>query len=403
MVDAYLEMPETYAFLSFFAFVFGANMGSFLNVCIWRIPRGESIVHPPSQCPNCHNRLKPWHNIPIIGWLSLRGKCAFCKTPISARYIMMEIVTGLIFLITWFHVTQNKLPIEYVLFYWAFCSLLLVASMIDFDLQIIPDKITKFGIGLGLITCVAFPVFQSAEMGRNPILPFQGQIVVPSLTKFFSVPFPEIPWFTSGFNSLVGAILGFFVINCVIEIGKIFYGKKLYQAKDGRSEKFTFNKEKVVIDGDELQFDDLFMREKDVIELTVDTGSMRLIKDGTEIQVPLKGQLVCVNENHIEVGKEKYSIRDLVDTEGEVSQWTIPQEVMGYGDAKLFALCGAFLGPEAIVYILTLSSVIGTIVLLPMQLFRNSLMENPFPFGPFIAFAAYLWIHIGHLVFSNLH
>ena len=68
-----------------FVFVFGTLFGSFLNVVIYRIPRGESVVFPASHCPHCGTNLKPWHNIPVLSWLMLRGRCAFCGVPISAQ------------------------------------------------------------------------------------------------------------------------------------------------------------------------------------------------------------------------------------------------------------------------------------------------------------------------------
>ena len=84
--------------IGFFSFWLGACIGSFLNVVVWRVPRGESIVRPPSHCPKCNASIK-WHqNIPILSWLALRGRCANCREPISPRYILVELLTGLLFL-----------------------------------------------------------------------------------------------------------------------------------------------------------------------------------------------------------------------------------------------------------------------------------------------------------------
>src|SRR5947199_3832559 len=80
-----------------FLFLLGASIGSFLNVVVWRLPRGESLVTPPSHCPKCGKRLKWYDNLPLIGWLKLRGKCRFCGQPISIRYPVIEGVTGLLF------------------------------------------------------------------------------------------------------------------------------------------------------------------------------------------------------------------------------------------------------------------------------------------------------------------
>src|SRR5690349_15603748 len=80
-----------------FLFALGACIGSFLNVVVWRLPRDESLVTPPSHCPQCNNQLKWYDNLPIIGWLKLRGKCRFCQQAISVRYPLVEALTGGLF------------------------------------------------------------------------------------------------------------------------------------------------------------------------------------------------------------------------------------------------------------------------------------------------------------------
>jgi len=83
----------------FIAFILGAVIGSFINVVILRIPKEESVVFISSHCTSCQTPLKPWHNIPIFSWIFLRGRCSFCKTKISAQYPIIEIISGLIFII----------------------------------------------------------------------------------------------------------------------------------------------------------------------------------------------------------------------------------------------------------------------------------------------------------------
>ena len=94
--------PALIAILGFFSFWFGACIASFLNVVIWRAPRGESIVSPPSHCPKCSSPIRWWQNIPILSWLALRGRCAACKAPISPRYICVEALGGVLFLAAFF-------------------------------------------------------------------------------------------------------------------------------------------------------------------------------------------------------------------------------------------------------------------------------------------------------------
>ena len=93
------------------AFCLGCVIGSFLNVVVWRIPRGESLLTPPSHCPNCGHLIRAWENIPIISWLCLRGRCSGCHQPISIRYPLGESATGLLFFIIWYAISRRNLPL----------------------------------------------------------------------------------------------------------------------------------------------------------------------------------------------------------------------------------------------------------------------------------------------------
>src|SRR5215831_11483647 len=101
MFDPVVWAAVPFHFWSLVFFVFGTIVGSFLNVCIHRMPRGVSIVSPPSHCPHCGYSI-PWYlNVPLVTWLYLRGKCAHCGAPISIRYFLVELLTGLLFLSCW--------------------------------------------------------------------------------------------------------------------------------------------------------------------------------------------------------------------------------------------------------------------------------------------------------------
>ena len=131
-----------------FAFIFGAVVGSFLNVCICRLPRDESIVFPPSHCPNCDFKIPFYDNIPIFSYLVLRGKCRSCKGPISIQYPLVELVNALLtlFLFMKFGPSLTFLAL------FIFCSALVVITFIDLEHQIIPDVISLPGIPLGFIS-----------------------------------------------------------------------------------------------------------------------------------------------------------------------------------------------------------------------------------------------------------
>ncbi len=128
-------------------FLLGAVIGSFLNVVIYRIPKGESIIFPSSQCQSCHTPLKWYHNIPILSWLFLGGKCAFCKEPISRQYPVVELITALIFVVLYFKLGL----VWYLPFVWASFSALFALVMIDFKYYAVPDSVNFFALAMALI------------------------------------------------------------------------------------------------------------------------------------------------------------------------------------------------------------------------------------------------------------
>ena len=126
---------------------FGLIIGSFLNVVIHRLPKGESLVTPRSRCPACQTPIRPWDNIPLLSFALLRGRCRTCRHPISWRYPLVEGLTGALFALT---VTRYGLTLETLFFVTFLCGLVAV-SFIDLDHQIIPNAITLPGIPLGLL------------------------------------------------------------------------------------------------------------------------------------------------------------------------------------------------------------------------------------------------------------
>jgi leader peptidase (prepilin peptidase)/N-methyltransferase len=129
------------------AFAVGAAIGSFLNVCIWRVPAGESVVFPPSHCPQCDTRIRSRDNIPLISYLLLRGRCHACGGGISLRYPAVEALTGLLFALLLYQFGWSPIVVSRALFVAA----LIVMSFIDLDHQIIPDGISLPGIVIGLV------------------------------------------------------------------------------------------------------------------------------------------------------------------------------------------------------------------------------------------------------------
>src|SRR4029453_17791713 len=139
-------------FWSLVFFAFGSIVGSFLNVCIYRLPLGQSVVSPPSHCPHCKYSI-PWYlNVPLVTWLYLGGKCRNCRAPISIRYFLVEFLTACIFLMCWLGFVRQSVPGAAL--YSFFVAGLLAATLIDFEHFIIPDEITIGGMIAGFICSV---------------------------------------------------------------------------------------------------------------------------------------------------------------------------------------------------------------------------------------------------------
>lgn len=123
------------------AFIMGTIFGSFYNVCIYRIPEKQSIANPPSHCYNCNTRLNPLDLVPILSWILLKGKCRYCKVKVSSRYAIVELLTGVLFALTYITFGYEIQTIYYVFL----VSLLIIITFIDIDHYIIPDNLILIG------------------------------------------------------------------------------------------------------------------------------------------------------------------------------------------------------------------------------------------------------------------
>jgi leader peptidase (prepilin peptidase) / N-methyltransferase len=139
-------------------FVLGLCFGSFLNVCIYRMPLGLSVVTPRSACPNCKRMIALYDNIPVVSWLLLRGRCRHCRTKISPRYLMIELLTGLLFLGCYWYFGLTLPALKYTIFGY----LLLGLIFTDAETKLLPDKLTLPGLFIGLTFSLFVPVFDVA-------------------------------------------------------------------------------------------------------------------------------------------------------------------------------------------------------------------------------------------------
>lgn len=188
--------PEIF---SVFFFLAGACIGSFLNVCIYRIPAGKSIINPPSHCA-CGAPIKFYQNIPILTWFFLRGKAACCGRRISFRYPLVETLTAFVFLGMWL-----LLPLDKALVGMAFASLMIFCSFVDIDTMTLPDAATVGGAVAGVLISIALPNIQNIPDGR---LPFFGMMMA------------------SGLSSVIGAAVGAGVVYWLRLLGEIVFRRE---------------------------------------------------------------------------------------------------------------------------------------------------------------------------------
>src|SRR5208283_3997939 len=217
-------------FWSLCFFVLGCMTGSFLNVCIHRMPLGMSIVTPRSHCPHCQYSI-PWYlNIPLVTWLALRGRCKNCAAPISPRYFIVELMTGVAFLGCWLAFGKAAHPLQslpLVLAYAVFLAGLIVAAFIDFEHLIIPDEITLGGMAVGVVASFLIPSLH----GANTFIAGLG-------------------W---GF---VGAVVGAGTVYTILRLGKWLFGRQRVKLPLGS--RIVFGETAMYLPGKEIPYEDLF-------------------------------------------------------------------------------------------------------------------------------------------------
>ncbi len=188
--EAMTGLPEWIAYI--FVFVVGAAIGSFLNVVIYRVPNEMSIVLPNSACPKCEKPIRFYDNIPILGWLMLRGKCRDCKEPIAWRYPAVELLTALVFVLTYWQLGLTAfLPVALV-----FVSAMIALIFIDAEHMILPNVITYPLLVFALLVRIVFPVF--LDPGYLPDMQSVGSLGL--------IGYP--PWVMSLAAALLGALVG---------------------------------------------------------------------------------------------------------------------------------------------------------------------------------------------------
>jgi leader peptidase (prepilin peptidase)/N-methyltransferase len=319
-----------------YLFCLGAVVGSFLNVCIYRIPRHETVIgalraltFPPSSCPHCARRIRPRDNIPILGWMLIGGRCRFCRNPVSIRYPAIELLNGLLVAglywaivpggyqstaadsclwtatgplarVTLSHSQQVWLLHAQYVYYFFLVEALLVATFIDFDLKIIPDGVTVPAMFVGFLG----PLI----VGRLELTPVWA--TMPAVQEILQFVLPE---------SLAGVAAGPPVPAWIDQYPRL-HGLSV-----------------------------------SVAGFLVGGGAVWLVR--------------------------------------AVGQWILRREAMGFGDVILLAMIGSFMGWQAAILVFFLAPVFALLVVAGLFLYRllvrpQSRQEQEIPYGPYLSLAA---------------
>ena len=391
-------MQELYPLLTCFVFVFGACVGSFLNVVVWRLPRGESLVRPGSHCPRCNHAIRPWENIPLVSWLLLRARCSSCREPISVRYPLVEAATAALMTYAWARVWDQGLPLGSIPGVFYLTASLLAISLIDLEHYLIPDKITLTGIALAICLSVALP-------GTHPVLPSltdtgpDPHFWTLGLATLLSRIWPDLSHSARAcavLDSLLGAGVGFGFLWAVAELGK-----KLWGTIEQRVEEpvpLEISRSGVTVGdvyADEWEF--LLYRASDRFD--ADVSDLQLCASGTDTEPPLDLRLpeakITVGGDGVSWGEGTVPLERVERIVAHTTRWRVPREAMGFGDVKLLAMIGAFLGPEACLVVVMISALAGSVVGVGANLLLPSRRHEPIPYGPFLALGAYVWMFWG--------
>jgi len=351
MFDSQYWASVPASFWAVVLFVFGCIVGSLLNVCIYRMPRGESIVSPGSHCPQCGYSI-PWFlNIPLFTWVSLGGRCANCKTSISIRYFLVELLTGLLFLAVW--LAHGEQSAALALVYCLFIAGLIVASFIDIEHFIIPDEITLGGMVAGFLCSAAFPIMHAAS---GPAAGLKA--------------------------SFIGIAVGGGLIYLILRLGKLLFGRQRFDLDPDTHVIFT--EDAMVLPEQEIPYEDMFYRATDAVVLKAKT--VELIDRG------YSNVAVRLTPRTLRIGEDQFNPEEIKWLEVVTDEIVIPREAMGLGDVKFMAAIGAFLGWQAVVFSLMASAMIGSAVGVTLILFKKHAWSSRLPYGPYIALAALIWI-----------
>ena len=343
-------------FFGLLAFVLGSVVGSFLNVCIYRLPLDLSVNQPRrSYCPVCKKEIPWYHNLPLLSWLYLRARCANCGARIAFRYFAVELLTAPLFLAVWL-----AFPWQVAIAYWVLVSILIVATFIDFEHFIIPDEITLGGAVAGIVASFAVPALMLTDQRWNALL-----------------------------TSIFSALLGYGVLWIVLEAGKLAFGKKKIRLEGPTPFSWTRRDDDAdfAVGEERGLWSDYFARETDLLIMECD----EVLIDGRSFgKTTLRFYY-----NRLKMDAEEWALDNLQSITGVVRELEIPREAMGRGDLKFLAAIGAFLGWRGVLFSVFAGSLVGSVVGLTTAAIGKRVWSSKLPFGPYLAVGALGWMFYG--------
>lgn len=382
-VDRPAPTLDNHTMAAFIAALFGAFVGSFLNVCVHRLPRNESVVQPPSRCYACGARVRWYDNLPVLSYLILGGKCRWCGTGFSPRYLVMELlVAGLTGLIAWSVTAGHLLPAPWMaaagLPLWAtqaiaiavLCCLvwfLVVATLVDIEHLIIPDELTKSFQFIAPFFAVCLMAPHAYGWSAASWLELRD--------IFGAVTYQTGPF--------LWRVLGVVGIALVLQLLSLPLARWVYSSFCPASERWREE------DHVGFRIGVLWFTAVTAVAALVLVG---LAVVGTPTALAVAGSLGQALLGSLAGWWSLYAV-------GLLGTMVFRRNAMGFGDVKFLAPIGAFLGPVGVLYAFMGAATAGAIVGLPMYVITK---RNQIPFGPYLALGTVLALAVGPQVHAWL-
>ena len=377
VIDGSSRGLTTIAMSAVLGFLFGAFIGSFLNVCIHRLPRNESVVLPPSRCYSCGTQVQWYDNLPVISYLLLRGRCRWCDATFSPRYLVLELMVGaLSALVMWWAFNDPAAPAPWLLAVGAndvvaraiaaavtlsLAYLLVVASFIDLEHMIIPDELTKpFQLAAPLLA-----LGTGSVLGHKLLFDPTTWLVHQNI---LNQPVMTTSVFVWKFSVVVGIVL--FTLALSLPLAKVIYSR--FCPPEQRWDEASHQGFRMGV---------LWFMVATVPACALVLGLVFLQPGGDH-----GWWQMCAGHGALAIfgSLTGWMMLYVVGLLGTVA---FRRNAMGFGDVKFLAPMGAFLGPIGVAYAFFFAAIVGTIVGLPMRLLAS---KREIPFGPWLAAGAIL-------------